>query len=66
MLTKISGIMTFELTITSITNKSFIAYAFINQFFALTPAFVIIATTFIITNVYYLYRIFIILHALFH
>ena len=38
------------LTITWILNKSFMAYAFINQYFAFTPAFIIIPTLVIITN----------------
>ena len=50
ILTKITGFITFALTITGIPNKSFIAYAFINQFFAFTPAFIIIPTLLIIRN----------------
>ena len=47
---KITGFITFTLTTTRIPNKSFIAYAFINRFFAFTPASIIIPTLFIITN----------------
>ena len=49
-LTTITEFITFALTITRIPNKSFIAYAFINQSFAFTPAFIIIQTLFCITN----------------
>ena len=47
---KITGFITFTLTTPRIPNKFFIAYAFINRFFAFTPASIIIPTLFIITN----------------
>ena len=50
ILTKITGFITFALTVTKIPNKSFIAYAFINQFFAFAPAFIIIPTLLVIRN----------------
>ena len=50
ILPNIKQFVTFTLIITRILNQSFMTYTFIDLFFTLTPAFIIISTLFIITN----------------